>query len=58
MLSHLKKNMKTLLLIGALLVPFVASAQELDKPVIDKFTNDTTFSTTMRVVASDDGTGE
>lgn len=48
--------MKTLFfLISALLLPFIVFAQKMDKPRIDKITNDTTFFTTTEKVAGGNG---
>jgi hypothetical protein len=48
--------MKTLFfLLSALLLPFIVFAQKLDKPRIDKITNDTTFFTTTEKVAGGNG---
>lgn len=58
MLSHYKKTMKTLFILFILLMPIAAFAQELDSPIIDKFTNDTTYSTSGAFVANDNNSGE
>jgi len=55
MLSQLKKLGKLLPVIVLSAVHFAASAQKVEKPVIDKFTNDTTYFTTTEKVAATNG---
>jgi hypothetical protein len=51
MSSQLKKIAKAIFIIVILALPFMASAQRMDTPVIDGFTHDTTFSTTQANVS-------
>jgi hypothetical protein len=52
MLSHLKKIMKTILFLVALIIPFISKAQKMGEPNIDKFTNDTTLFTSIEKIGT------
>ena len=50
MLRSLKKICLILLVSFCLLVPFLSLAQDMDTPVVDGFTGETTYSTTLWVI--------
>ncbi len=53
--SQLEKITKACFIFGILTMPVIAFAQKMDKPRIDKFTNDTIFYTTTEKVAGNKG---
>src|SRR6202012_2637619 len=56
LVTFLKTIMKTLsFYLLAFILPATVFAQKMDKPQIDKFTNDTTFFTTAEKIASNKG---
>jgi len=52
MLSQVKKSSRSLFIAFVLSVPLTVAAQKLEKPVIDKFANDTTYFTTTEKIAA------
>lgn len=54
MYSQLKKITKTILITTFLVLPAIAFSQKLNKPSIDKFSNDTIHSTSQEKIGSKD----
>lgn len=55
MSTSIKKIVRRFIGICLLAAPFIVQAQKMDKPQIDKITNDTTFFTTTEKVAGNKG---
>src|ERR1700748_2675093 len=55
MLSQIKKSVRSLFAVIVFAMPFAAAAQKMEKPVIDKFTNDTTLFTTTEKISGGNG---